>query len=112
MRNYRMNYPPFGTPRAMTIRLVEGHPEPAVLARWHWWGLLSAAFPLRDGTRHPEMGNDCHGARRADGFTDPPPQHDQRKRRMHWPVAHVFGTVAATALQIKSGCPGRSGQQS
>jgi hypothetical protein len=37
-----------------------GHSKPAVLARWHWWA-PERCISLRDGTRHPKMGNDCHG---------------------------------------------------
>jgi hypothetical protein len=53
--------PPFGTPRPMTIWQVAD-----IQNRLFWragtGGLLSAAFPPRDGIRHPEIGNDCHDA--------------------------------------------------
>src|ERR1017187_10750173 len=44
-----------------------GHPEPAVLVR-RLVALLSAAFPLRDGATHLEMGSDAQAEQRLQGF--------------------------------------------
>ena len=54
--------PPFGTHWPMTMRLVAD-----IQNRLFWRaGTLAAAsgccFPVRDGTGHPKVDNDCHGA--------------------------------------------------
>ncbi len=45
-----------------------GHPEPAVLARWHWPGSGCCAAIADDGAGHPEMGSDVPAEQRPQGF--------------------------------------------
>ena len=57
-------------------------------------GASECCIPPTDGTRQPKMGNDCHGAGSADGFTDRRQYGcylGQRQPRNE--SAHAFGVI-------------------
>jgi hypothetical protein len=44
------------------------HPEPAVLVRRHWSGLLKCCVPAAGGATHLELGSDVPAEQRLQGF--------------------------------------------